>query len=152
MLQHQWTFNIASLAGKRQQRLYVRYRQIRVFRRQQQINYTFHALIRASVTTAHLHHMEQTGSRFTPHPLLPHGNACYYSQIILNSLPLLLFLELFWHNYLRPTESVPTLSLHFLSTIYYTLPMVCVPHCPFCWGVLQLQFNSIMNAGMVDVT
>ena len=49
------------------------------------------------------------------------------------------------------SDSVPTLSLHFLSAINYTLPMVCVPHCPFCWGVLQLQFNSIMNAGMVDV-
>jgi len=93
--------------------------------------------------------MEQTGSLFTPHPLLPHGNTCYYSwkhlllflnysqlfsilykvaiilriilnslplllfselfsilaiilRIILNSLRLLLFSELFRHNYLRP--------------------------------------------------
>jgi len=92
-----------SVAGKRQQRLYVMYRQIRVFRQQQQINYTIRALIRASVTTAHFHHMEQTGSRFTPHPLLLHGNTFYYSQIILNFLLLLLFSELFWHNYLRPS-------------------------------------------------
>ena len=28
---------------------------------------------------------------------------------------------------------IPTWSLHFLSTIYYTLLMVCVPHCPSCW-------------------
>ena len=38
---------------------------------------------------------------FSPHPLLSH---CYYSQIILNSLPLILFSELFWHNYLRPSN------------------------------------------------
>ena len=42
---------------------------------------------------------------FTPHPLLSHGNTCYYSQIILNSLPLTLFSELFWHNYLRPIDN-----------------------------------------------
>ena len=57
----------------------------------------------SSVTTAHFHHMGQTGSLFKPHPLLPHGNACYYSGIILNSLPLPLFSELFRHIYLRPT-------------------------------------------------
>ena len=37
-----------------------------------------------------------------PHPLLLHAKACYYSRIILNSLPLLLFSKLFCHNYLRP--------------------------------------------------
>ena len=75
-----------------------------VFRRQRQINYTIHALICASVATAsHFHHVEQTGSLFTPHPLLLHRNACYYSRIILKFLPLLLFSELFRHNYLRPT-------------------------------------------------
>jgi len=60
---------------------------------QWQINYTICALIcaRASVATvSHFHHLEQTGSLFSLHPLLPHGNTCYYSRIILNSLPLLL--------------------------------------------------------------
>ena len=69
----------------------------------------------SSSTTAHFHHMEQTRSLFKPHPLLPHGNASYYSRIILNSLPLLLFSELFRHNYLRPNRhlalSIPSIKL-----------------------------------------
>ena len=110
-----------SLAGKRQQRLYVRYRQIRVFRQQRQINYTICAPICASVVTAsHFHHMEQTRSLFTPHPLLPHGNTCYYSRIILNSFPLLLFSELFRHNYLRPNSDVDMLTFY-LQLLYKVL-------------------------------
>ena len=121
-----------SLAGKRQQRLYVRYRQIRVFRRQRQIDYTIHALIRASVKTAHFHHMEQTGSQFTPHPLLPHGNTCYYSRIILNSLPLLLFSELFRHNYLRPNPG-EVFKCQYLSGC-------CTLH-PFLW---HLHYHALL--------
>ena len=52
---------------------------------QRKINYTICALIhaRASVATvSHFHHVEQTRSLFTPHPLLPHGNTLYYSWII----------------------------------------------------------------------
>ena len=77
-------------------------------KQQWQINYTIRAPIcaRASIATvSHFHLVEQTGSLYTPHPLLPHGNACYYSRIILDSLPLLLFSELFRHNYLRPTSN-----------------------------------------------
>jgi len=93
--------------------------------------YTIRALIRvrASVTTvSHFYHVEQTGSLFIPHPLLPHGNVCYYSQIILNSLPLLLIAELFRHNYLRPSlQSVKIgrsgimRKLHILVTMNFIL-------------------------------
>jgi len=82
-------------------------------KRQRQINYTIPALIcaRPSIATvSHFHHMEQTRSLFSPHPLLPHGNAGYYSRIILNSLLLLLFPELFRHNYLRPIAIPSTLN------------------------------------------
>ena len=79
-----------------------------------------HALIcaRASIATvSHFHHVEQTRSQFTPHPLRPHGNACYYSRIILNSLLFLLFSELFWHNYLRPScKSCKIIWTGFLSS------------------------------------
>ena len=51
---------------------------------------------------SHFHHMEQTRSLFTPHPLLPHRNACFYSWIL--TLPLLLFSEPFQHKYRRPME------------------------------------------------
>jgi len=75
-------------------------------KQQQQINYTIRALIRAKAsvaTVSHFHHVEQARSLFTPHPLLPHKNACYYSRIILNSLLLLLFSQ---HNYLRPRSEL----------------------------------------------
>ena len=71
-----------SVAGKRQQRLYVRYRQIRVFRQQQQINYTICALIHASVTTAHFHHTPyfrmETLAIILKLFSIPY--CCYYSQ------------------------------------------------------------------------
>ena len=59
--------------------------------------------------------MEQTRSLFTPHPLLPHGNTCYNSLIILNSLPLLLLSELFWHKYRRPMEELCSQSTSWTS-------------------------------------
>ena len=58
--------------------------------------------------------VQQNGSQFAPHPLLPHAKACYYSRIILNSLPLLLFSKLFRHNYLRPS---PKASFHELQNV-----------------------------------
>ena len=133
-----------SLAGKRQQRLCVRYRQIRVFRRQWQINYTIHALICAltcaSVTTAQFHHMEQSGNWFTPHILLPHWITCYYSRIILSSLPLLLFSELFQHYYLRPNLCTTDLQTYTdLQTC--TRQLMCIHTCkPSCWTRLSKNF------------
>ena len=59
--------------------------------------------------------MEHTRSLFTPHPLLPHGNTCYNSLIILNSLPLLLLSELFWHKYRRPMEELCSQSTSWTS-------------------------------------
>ena len=85
-----------------EQRLHLRYRQIRVLGLHcQQINYNICA---STENVSHYYHVQQIGSQYAPHPLLPHANACYYSRIILNSLPLLLFSKLFWHNYLRPTH------------------------------------------------
>ena len=79
-----------SLAGKRQQRLYMRYRQIRVFRRQWQINYTIRALIRASVPSSttrskpevYLHHTAYFHTKMLAIilELFSILYRCYYSQ------------------------------------------------------------------------
>jgi len=71
--------------------------------------------------------MEQTGSLFTPHPLLPHGNACYYSQIILNSLPLLLFSELFRHNYLTGNSFSQRMVSSYETKGRYNSYVLCPP-------------------------
>ena len=103
------TFNIVLS----EQRLQLRYRQIRVLGLHcQQINYNVCA---STANVSHYYHVQQTGSEFAPHPLLPHANACYYSRIILNSLPLLLFSKLFWHNYNINLELSSNYSLQVIT-------------------------------------
>jgi len=110
---------------------------------QWQINYTIRALIRAraSVTTvSHFHHVEQTGSLFTPHPFHTEMFAiilelfsilyrCYYSQnyssIIISGLTTGL------------SDSMPTVSMFPFRT-------ECVNGCTIA-HVLTLNSNCILQ-------
>ena len=78
--------------------------------------------------------VQQTGSQFAPHPLLPHAKACYYSRIILNSLPLLLFSKLFWHNYLRPSAQPPRHLMRFIDPTKKTCRLMVYNVPPFRSG------------------
>ena len=105
--------------------------------------------------------VQQNGSQFVPHPLLPHAKACYYSRIILNSLPLLLFSKLFRHNYLRPTWQSDAYFLEYSSPWSQTSSLE-IQHvwrhgwwCPFlgitianaacAWQWVSISWNSVVT-------